>query len=98
MSKIIFDARKNNTLNNQNKIILERVVPPVFREMSELDSHIRQLFFKEQIKFDALNLARKSGRDLEIITPNKGLVLRAPNGTRWRITVDSSGVLTTTSL
>lgn len=38
------------------------------------------------------------GRDVEITDAAKGVVLRSPDGTRWRITVDNSGNLSTTSL
>ncbi len=33
--------------------------------------------------------------DIEITDTIKGLILRSPNGTRWRITVDNAGVLVT---
>ena len=36
--------------------------------------------------------------DLEIDTINKGVIIKSPNGTRWRITVNNSGTLITTSL
>jgi hypothetical protein len=34
--------------------------------------------------------------DVEVTNPLNGLILRSPNGTRWRVTVDDNGVLTTT--
>jgi len=36
--------------------------------------------------------------DLEITDFNKGVILRSPNNTRWRITINNSGQLITTSL
>lgn len=36
--------------------------------------------------------------DIEITDPTKGVILRSPNNTRWRITVDNTGALITTSL
>jgi hypothetical protein len=36
--------------------------------------------------------------DIEITDPDKGVILRSPNGTRWRIQVDNDGVLYTTDL
>lgn len=36
--------------------------------------------------------------DIEIGTSNSGVILRSPNGTRWRIQVDNSGNLSATSL
>lgn len=35
--------------------------------------------------------------DLEIVTPQR-LILRSPNGSRWKITVDNSGNLTASAL
>lgn len=37
-----------------------------------------------------------SSQDLEITDATKGLILRSPNGSRWRVTVSNAGVLTTT--
>lgn len=36
--------------------------------------------------------------DLEVKGDTNGLILESPNGTRWRITIDNSGTLITTSL
>ena len=36
--------------------------------------------------------------DVEITDTTKGVILKSPDGTRWRITIDNTGVLTTTSL
>jgi hypothetical protein len=36
--------------------------------------------------------------DLEITDFNRGIILRSPNNTRWRITINNSGQLITTSL
>ena len=36
--------------------------------------------------------------DVEATGSSNGLILESPNGTRWRVTVDNSGVLSTTSL
>lgn len=37
-------------------------------------------------------------KDVEVTEIGQGFVLKSPDGTRWRITVDNSGNLTTTSL
>lgn len=37
-------------------------------------------------------------KDMEVTEIGQGFVLKSPDGTRWRITVDNSGNLTTTSL
>lgn len=36
--------------------------------------------------------------DIEVLSSGNGLVIKSPSGTRWRIQVTNSGVLTTTSL
>ena len=36
--------------------------------------------------------------DIEITDPRKGLILRSPNGTRYRVTVQDNGALTTTKV
>ena len=36
--------------------------------------------------------------DIEITDAAKGIILKSPDNTRWRITIDNSGALTTTSL
>lgn len=38
----------------------------------------------------------KSDNDIEVLQTLKGVILKAPNGLRWRITVDNSGTLITT--
>lgn len=48
----------------------------------------------------ALRISRGSGQvtipgDVEISTVGRGVLLRSPNGTRWRVTVDNAGRLTT---
>jgi len=36
--------------------------------------------------------------DVELTTAEKGVILKSPNGTRYRLTVDNSGNLVTTAL
>lgn len=36
--------------------------------------------------------------DIQFTDPAKGVILKAPDGDRWRITVDNSGNLVTTNL
>jgi hypothetical protein len=38
------------------------------------------------------------GGDIEVDDSDDGLILESPDGTRWRVQVDNSGNLTTTSL
>ncbi|MFN0254518.1 DUF4886 domain-containing protein [Pedobacter ureilyticus] len=39
-----------------------------------------------------------NGGDIEVMSQEKGLILKSPNGTRWRITVNDSGSLVSTAL
>lgn len=41
---------------------------------------------------------RVAGADLEVEASGAGLILRSPDQTRWRVTVDNAGTLSTTSL
>jgi hypothetical protein len=36
--------------------------------------------------------------DFEIAAPDKGLILRSPDGTRWRITINNQGYMTVKKL
>lgn len=36
--------------------------------------------------------------DLEFTDPTRGVILRSPNGTRWRVTVSNTGTLITTAV
>lgn len=47
---------------------------------------------------DASASAQQFQGDIELMDPSKGVILRSPNGTRWRVTVDNSGTLVRTSL
>lgn len=46
----------------------------------------------------ATNYFKVTSSDIEITDLTKGVILKSPDGTRWRITVSDAGVLTTTSL
>ncbi len=39
-----------------------------------------------------------SGGDAEIIASANGVILKSPNGSRWRVQIDDTGALTTTSI
>lgn len=41
---------------------------------------------------------RTAATDVEITSATKGVILRSPNGTRWRVTIDNSGNLVRTAL
>lgn len=43
-------------------------------------------------------VAIMAGGDIESLVAGAGVVLRSPNGTRWRVTVDNSGNLSTATL
>lgn len=36
--------------------------------------------------------------DIEVTTKELGIILKSPDGTRWRVSIDNSGTLITTSL
>jgi hypothetical protein len=38
------------------------------------------------------------GGDIEVLTASRGIILKSPDGTRFRVTVDNAGALSTTSL
>jgi hypothetical protein len=39
-----------------------------------------------------------SGGDAEITAASNGVIIKSPNGTRWRVQIDDNGALNTTSL
>jgi hypothetical protein len=47
---------------------------------------------------DVAGNIKSSTGDIEAFTNTKGFVLKSPNGSRWRITVDNAGALATTAL
>lgn len=47
---------------------------------------------------DTTKVSFVGASDIEITDATKGVILRSPNGTRYRITVSDAGVLTTTSI
>lgn len=36
--------------------------------------------------------------DIEITTKELGIILKSPDGTRWRVSIDNTGTLITTAL
>lgn len=48
-----------------------------------------------RVKNDGTTL---SNSDFEVLDSSKGLILKSPNGTRWRVTIDDTGNLVTTQL
>jgi hypothetical protein len=71
---------------------------PLFRGLTGNDDYtpnITDLDYTQKIYVDTK--ASKLGTDdIEITDFNKGVILTSPNGSRYRITVDNAGVLTTT--
>lgn len=47
---------------------------------------------------DAVDGSPTFSGDAEITDAQKGLILRSPNGSRWRVTIDDSGTLVRTLL
>jgi hypothetical protein len=56
------------------------------------------LYYNGSKKFETTNTGALVTGDLEIANSSDGIILESPNGTRFRITVDNSGNLSTTSL
>jgi hypothetical protein len=56
------------------------------------------IFVKVNAAQNALEFGNTTRLDIEITDTAKGYILKSPNGTRWRITIDNSGNLITTSL
>lgn len=52
---------------------------------------------KNKLIEQADQVNHKRTADLEIVTPQR-LILRSPDGTRWKITVDNSGTLSASTL
>jgi hypothetical protein len=63
---------------------------------------IRQLNFQNGISFTETGVAERaridSTGDVEVTTLNKGVIVKSPNGTRWRITVDNAGNIATATV
>jgi len=59
---------------------------------------IRMMTFDANSNQITLQSEMLSNKDIEITDNIKGLILKSSNGTRWRITIDDSGNLITTSL
>jgi len=58
-------------------------------------ANITDLDYTQKIYVDT-KASKLGADDIEISDFNKGVILTSPNGSRYRITVDNSGILTTT--
>lgn len=67
--------------------------PQLVRVLQNNFDNIRVLF--EEIQTTGFSV---SEGDVEFNDSDTGVILTSPNGTRWRVQVDNSGNLTTTSL
>jgi len=67
------------------------------KEPDRLAAYLMNNFRRVQ---DALAMAASSvsDDDIEITSSTKGVILTAPNGTRYRVTVNDAGTLSTTAL
>ena len=45
----------------------------------------------------AMAVSQRGDKDIEITDTTKGVILRSPNGSRYRITVNNAGVLVVSS-
>jgi len=66
-----------------------------FTGSTDFTPNITDLDYTQKIYVDT-KVSKLGVDDIEITDFNKGIILTAPNSSRYRITVDNSGVLTTT--
>lgn len=72
--------------------------PPYQQPILEVTGQVHrawQLFFQ---KLATGAVSTPLNEDFEVTGSDNGIILESPNGTRWRVQVDNSGNLTTTSL
>jgi hypothetical protein len=60
--------------------------------LSEIAAIIRNKFEEQQEQIDS-KANQQSSNDIEITSSTNGIILRSPNGTRYRITIDDEGNL-----
>lgn len=58
--------------------------------LSEIAAIIRNKFEEQQEQIDS-KANQQSSNDIEITNSTNGIILRSPNGTRYRITIDDEG-------
>jgi len=93
-----------NSLNNMPyQIIIDYTQHYNFPEMSTTDLNFQHIYTKSMRMIDS-NLYNASinsltaSTELEVTASNHGLILKSPDGTRWRITIDNNGNLNTASI
>lgn len=78
---------------------MSQIAPPPIRAMVVDRGLYMSVEWTRWFQSVAAGLQRiQTLQDIEIEDAAKGLILRAPNGTRYRVTVNNAGVLSTTSL
>lgn len=91
--RIIFVLNNFNNVQmgtfNENLILIESGDNPVVLEDGT--------FISREI-WHAGSVPKVTSTDVEIDTSTSGIILRAPDGGRWRVTVDNAGSLVTTSI
>lgn len=60
--------------------------------------HNNSVALGEGVTTNATNQVAVGPRDVEVQDPTRGYILWSPDGTRWRLTVDDNGDLSTTAL
>lgn len=60
--------------------------------LSEIAAKIRIRFNEQQEKID-LKVDQQTSTDIEFTESTSGIILRSPNGTRYRVTIDDEGNL-----
>ena len=60
--------------------------------LSEIATIIRRKFDEQEEKINS-KVDQQSNTDIEITESSNGIILRSPNGTRYRITINDDGEL-----
>jgi len=89
-----------NSLVNfkDNEVLLDVGVTATHRGYTgskDFTPNITDLDYTQKIYVDT-KASKLGADDIEITDFNKGVILTSPNGSRYRITVDNSGILSTT--
>jgi len=93
-----------DTLSNMSYQIVTDYTPNYsFPEMSVSDLNFQHIFTKsirmvDEKLYNANVNAITASQDIEVLASNYGLILKSPDGNRWRITVSNTGTLLTATI
>ena len=74
-----------------------------FPEMSTVDLNFQHIFTKsirmvDEKLYNASVNSLAASQDIEVTASNYGLILKSPDGNRWRVTVSNTGTLLTATI